>query len=332
MLGVLALTLLATLWHRWEEVEIAGAIVVGASVSYLVAGGYGPQLLSATSLRWTLGATCLVGAGVVWLRQPLCRACLRIGTRVTAGLRGPATAQAVLLVTTALPVLALTLLAAFFQLAGTSPHAAIGQSLFARLDPNTSYLVPLALVIAALVGFALRETSAGYAFSAGLVVQMTVVLGYLLGLTTRGHAIGVAELTMVVQLATITAAVWAVVWLLARQGVNVWREEPASRSSRVLMDVQLGMGHFGNAVLLAPALVLLILSGPHLQAWTVAAGSVWGWLALALATAAAIYRQVQLKHRSSRRWPGWWAWPRWASWRARFAPCSPRRRSGAIGP
>ena len=50
--------------------------------------------------------------------------------------------------------------------------------------PNISYLVPLALVMLGLIGHALRESSAGYAFGAGLVAEMAVILGYALHVTS----------------------------------------------------------------------------------------------------------------------------------------------------
>ena len=43
--------------------------------------------------------------------------------------------------------------------------------------------MPLALVMLGLIGHALRESSAGYAYGAGLVAEMAVILGYALHVT-----------------------------------------------------------------------------------------------------------------------------------------------------
>ena len=62
------------------------------------------------------------------------------------------------------------------QLAGYKLNNPLANTFFDNIGPNVSYLVPLALVIVGLVGYALRESSAGYAFGAGLVAEMTVTL------------------------------------------------------------------------------------------------------------------------------------------------------------
>ena len=169
-------------------------------------------------------------------------------------------ARIVLLATTALPVVGLTVLAAGLRLAGWLPAGPAAGTFFANLGPLWSGLVPLLLVIAGLVGFAVRERSAGYAFSAGLVLELAVTLGYALatmtGLMTRPPTV-VFWVTLL-QLATITAAAWAIAWLLARQALDVWREGAAFRNT-VLMNVQLGMAGAGNFLLLGWALLLLVL-------------------------------------------------------------------------
>ena len=181
--------------------------------------------------------------------------------------------------------------------------------------------MPLALVIVGLVGYALRETSAGYAFSAGLVAEMTVILGYALSVVldpSPTRTFGVHELVTLLQLATITAAAWAIAWLVARKWLDVWREaaekgtvpdqpsvgarwngpEGASHKwglspflpAATLMNLQLGMGYLGNVVLVGVALTILALLHPHAAAWTIAAGSPLGWIALTAAVAAGVLR------------------------------------------
>ena len=52
-----------------------------------------------------------------------------------------------------------------------------------------SYLVSLVLVLVGLVGTAVRERSAGYAFGGGLVAMMAVVLGYTLRIELAGKSL-----------------------------------------------------------------------------------------------------------------------------------------------
>ncbi len=87
------------------------------------------------------------------------------------------------MILSALPVLLLTLLAALLQLGGNALNGPLPGTFFEKIGPNLSYLLPLALVMAGLIGHALRESSAGYAFGAGLVAEMAVILGYALHVT-----------------------------------------------------------------------------------------------------------------------------------------------------
>ena len=77
--------------------------------------------------------------------------------------------------------------------------------------------MPLVLVIGALVGYALRERSSGYAFSAGLVLEMAVVLGYALHTTLAKQPFDAPFFATLIQLFAVTAAVWAIVWLIGRK-------------------------------------------------------------------------------------------------------------------
>ena len=302
LLGVLALNLAVALWDRWGTAEGAGALAVVATVPYLAAGPLAAptQVAAASGLRWGLSATCLLAAAAIWYRRGLRRACLGVGVRVRVDRYSPAVAQAVLLAATALPVVGLTILAALNRRGGVTAGGPIADTFFDQLDPNVSYLVPLVLVIGALVGFALREASSGYAFSAGLVVQLAVILGYLLSLVTGKRPIGAGEIATAGELSAIAAAAWAAAWLAARLRVNVWRETAQGGAARVLMHLQLAIGQAVGGLVLVPALALLVLV-PRLQhewrlaAWTVAAGSVLGWIALVSVTAVTVYRQVQLR-------------------------------------
>jgi len=314
LVGVLALTMAVALWHRWRRAELASALLVAATVPYLLAGPFAAEGAAASALRWWLAIGFVLGAAAVWARSALCRACRQVGAAIDVGVEGPRISQGLLLATTALPVLALTIPAAWLHSAGVL-DASIQKGLFAALAavPNASYLPPLALMAAALVGFALRESSPGYAFAAGLVAELCVVLGYVLGVVPPGLPLQTAHWAMIVQLAAITAAVWAGAWVAARPWVSAWREEPGTGRDhpadgarvagpgRTLMRVQLGIGVLGNAVLLAPALVALACYFPGIHEparwlrWTAAAGSPWGWMALVSVAAVAAYRQLQLR-------------------------------------
>jgi len=304
---MLVLVFTVALWERWRQAELIAILLLAATLAGLAAGRWASAAAVASALRWTLAVVFLAASLAVWQRRRVARWRRMAGASAKPGRRAAQTARVTLLATAALPVIALTLLAAFLKLTGTLPAGPDAKSIFAAIGPTWSYLVPLGLVTIALVGHALRERSAGYAFSAGLVVEMIVTLGYALYV----GSFDVPETVTLVQLATITAAVWAIAWLIARHRIDVWREDgqrPASvplalgdvavkgvsvRSAwagavrarlpaGALMNVQVAMSLAGNVLLLGVALSALALAHPHAQTWTVAAGAPLGWIALLL--------------------------------------------------
>jgi len=297
LLGLLGTSTAVALWQRWGRAELVSAILLVAALGCLVAGPFAADRAAASALRWALSAAFVIGSAAVWARRPLADWLKRVKTRIELDEDAPHLARGTLLATTALPVLALTLLAASLQLTGTSPAGPAGGTFFDRLGPSGSYLVPLVLVMLSLVGHAVRERSAGYAFGGGLVAEMIVVLGYALRVVTTGdRAFDTGEFVLLVQLATITAAAWAAVWLVVRPQLDVWRETPEAPAARHLMNVQIGLGAAGNALLLVVALTVMFLGSPHHEfhkAWTAAVGSAWGWVALAAVVAVWAYRRLQ---------------------------------------
>ena len=78
------------------------------------------------------------------------------------------------------------------------------------------------------------------------MLQLAVTLGYALHVKLANQAFDAAFYVTLLELVAVTAAAWAVVWLQARQWVDVWRERPATgvssgAGSRGLMMVQIGI-------------------------------------------------------------------------------------------
>ncbi len=153
----------------------------------LVAGRFAGDLAAASALRWGLAVCFLVLSAAIWGRKRLLHGCRPAHAGVDLDSGGRLAAHCVTLATTALPVLALTVVAAAYQFGGITPGGPAANTLFDRLGTNVSYLVPLALVVLAMVGHAIRESSAGYAFSAGLVAELAVTLGYALSVVLDGR-------------------------------------------------------------------------------------------------------------------------------------------------
>ena len=177
------------------------------------------------------------------------------------------------------------------QLAGFLPKGPASGTFFQTLGTEVSYLVPLLVSVVALVVLAWRESSSGYAFSAGLVTKLSVVLACLLSFTAWGSQ----QWGILWYSVTITAAAWAAAWVTARRWVDVWREDRPGWGA-LLMRLELGMGAVAAAAVLVPGMFGLLdddlVSRLGMSA---VAGSWLGWLAIGSVVAAAVYRQFELR-------------------------------------
>ena len=228
LLGVLVLLFIITLWEHWRTAELISTLLLAATLPSLIAGQFTADLAVASAARWALSFTFAVCSVAVWNRNYLAKVCRRLSAGPYAreeqptSLYWPRLARCLLIATTAVPVLALTLNAALLQIGGTAPAGPAAKTFFDNLGPNVSYLVPLSVLIVTLVGYALRERSSGYAFSAGLVLQMAVVLGYALRTMLAELPFDEAFRATLIELVAVTAGAWAILWLVARRSVDVW--------------------------------------------------------------------------------------------------------------
>jgi hypothetical protein len=291
--------------------SVLGLLVLALTVPVVWAGPHAVDLAVASALRWGLATAFVVCSALVWLREPLGQMARRLvldgaappdETAVPQTWGLPVVTWAYgLLVAAVLVVLALTTGVAAIGFTGHVPAGPLPDSIFARLGWSLSNVGPLALLALGLVGTAMRERSAGYAFAAGLVANATVVGGYALAVITSGGALGTAETAHVYQLGSLTAGLWAIGWLLGRRyGLGNAALTPA------LLLVQIGLAASGNVFLLVRA--LLAPTGPFLlrDAWAIEVGSPLGWAA---ALAAVVALALLLQQRSG---PVPWSLPFWA--------------------
>ena len=281
-----ALALLVALWDRWRADEIACAVFLCVTAAVLAAGPFAASQAAASALRWTLGGAFLLVSMLVWLRAPLARLAERLSCRCEAQDYGPVVAQSLLLTLCAAPVLAVTGLVVNMQLVGVHTAGPLAGSWFAQIGFSVSYLVPMAIVALTLLGYALREVSPGYAFSAGLVTNLAAGGGYALSV----RQFGAVEAVTLAQLSTIIAALWAVGWLAIRGKLLAFSGRQESAAAKPLLRVQLGLGTLGNLLLILPALAALAVVSPgafgEVRSWVATVGSPLGWAALVAAVGA----------------------------------------------
>lgn len=123
-------------------------------------------------------------------------------------------------------------------------------SVFSRLGGAVSYSVPLALVAAACLGFAIRQQSARFALVSSLFVHAGATVAFLLATSHPARALDSADWIRLAQVNAAIAAVYSLVWIAARK-----RLLPATRELA-----------FRVQTTIAPAVVALVYG--------------WAWWAL----------------------------------------------------
>ncbi len=278
-------------WNRWREAEMLAAWAVAGALPWLVAAEMGVNIDAATTLRWATAGMLAVGTALVCLRQPIAARARSIGIQLETTESAPRIAQAAMLCLTLLPVLGVTLSAAGGRFSGVLPQGPAAGTFFHAVGTEVSYLVPLVAAVVALVVLAWRESSTGYAFSAGLVMKLTVVLACLLSFTAWGSQ----QWAILWYSVTIAAAAWSAAWVTARRWIGVWREDRPDEAA-LLMRLELGMGAICVAVVLLPGMLGLVEGDfTGISDISGVAGRWLGWLAFVSIVAAAVYRQFDLR-------------------------------------
>lgn len=273
---------LASLWERWTEADLADAVLLAVALPLVVAGPMASDDLALFAVRCGLAACYLAASLAMWARRPLGEALAGVKARVAIGPTGLGLAHGMTLALLAAPVIGLS---------------TGNWTLSAPLEPVPAELIPLGLVLAALVGHAVRENQAAYLLGAGLVLEWMVFKGQMVHYGVRHTGLSEAELLGLVQWPALAAAMWAMAWLWARQTFGLWREEEDKRAA-VPMTVQLALACFGSAVPLGLGLFGLLAG--HLERVPFAAiGSALGWTALLVTAGAGLLRTLLAGRRPS---------------------------------
>ncbi len=190
-------------------------------------------------------------------------------------------------------------------------------SWFRRIGWDVSYGVPLAIIGLVFIGYAIRDRSSGFAFSAGLLFNAVATIVVLLRLAGGGGALDATAWINVTQVNAIVCSIVALVWVMAihvgesfrskiRRGEDSHESFEADFSkggspttlhprlgetrprTPLLLLAQVILAAALCAMFLVPAVLRLVLA-PAAFTWAIAADGVFGWAACALATAAALW-------------------------------------------
>ncbi|MFO0845362.1 MAG: hypothetical protein U0797_23765 [Gemmataceae bacterium] len=210
-------------------------ILLAVCLPLLYATWHTFDLAGASAARWALAACFLAGMALTWGREGLASAMERLGFVAPEG-RG---AAYTLFTGVAVAVVALTAVLTGLGFSGRPLPGPGAESPFARMGPTTSSIGPLLLVVAGLVGTAVRERWPGYALAAGLLLPASVMGGYALGVVQAGRPLDAPQLLFTVLLGCQATAYAALAWLAGARRVG----------GGELLGVQSALGLFGLALI-----------------------------------------------------------------------------------
>lgn len=311
LLGLLIIAMLANMWQRRRAVYFLGAVGALATLCPLVAGWWETQIATASAWRWTATVFLVAVSVPLWFRERFSPINFSLSWSGEEGdqkdrhgdLPGdsPDTqrqaeayrtlaqrTRILLLAVTLTPLLLLTIypaLRAIYYMPVHGPSSGV----FYLLGDTLSYVIPVVVAALVLIAYAVRERLVTYAFSAGLLFNLTVTMVYLLAVVAVHGSMDRVVWAQTIQLNAITSALYALLWLSAR---GRWKDVltgGARATAERLLELQIGIAVTAN-VLLISIVTLHLIGRPN---WTgngtIAAGGLYGWLAFVLATIAAVW-------------------------------------------
>ena len=158
-------------------------------------------------------------------------------------------------------------------------------SAFVSMGLPAAYSLPIVVTAAALIGYALRDRESGFAFAAGLLLNLAATAAFLLGLATRGVQLDRIQWLHVTQLNAVVSACYALAWLALAWLAARRRQGVDSAAPDGMLITQVALPVAINLLMIFPATVVLALNPGQAGLLSEVAG--WqGWVALALGGAA----------------------------------------------
>ncbi len=264
----LAVVLAALAVSLWERITLPATIGIGIAsyaAVWLGAAHFESVIGVASAARWSAAIYAAVLAAAYIFRDELRAAAKRLTllrwSRFPADARPFFAAQP--LVFGGLTILILTIVAVSQNAGGVALSGPVAGSIFDAMGLTASYAGPLIVLVAALLGYAVRERQAGYALGGAAVFQLAINLAFILhvALTARQPADvrGVEWL----QWNSVAAGIYALVWLgLARWITPPTAAELEKRIATLLWVLPVGVGAV-LAVALSAWAAVTIVDGPQ---------------------------------------------------------------------
>lgn len=291
LLGLLLMAMLASFWERRRAVYLWGALLTLSAACSLLAGKFEAQLATASAWRWLAAIYLLLVSLPLWFQDRVRPHLRSFGWPAIAHDEQDVFARntgRLLLTLMLTPLFALTIspvLRAIQYRQVNGPSAGV----FLLMGNTLSSCVPLVVVALVLIGYALRERSALYAFAAGLCFNLTLTIAHLLAVASASGSMNRVVLTEVIQLNAIVSAVYAILWLSWHEKWKAQQTAAESARTERLLSIQVAIGLAASALLIAPTAIRLIIRPTWTGIGTFAVGGIGGWLAFILSVVAAIW-------------------------------------------
>ena len=287
---LLVVALLANAWEQRRSVYVLGAVAALTSIPPLIAGRFESDIATASAWRW-VAALLLILAALPLLYRERAFAFLRSfgwpetdvsDAELARRLRG------LLIASTIAALLILTLHPALRAIYYMPVHGP-ASGLFSLLGDRLSYCAPLVIVAAVLIAFSVRERLPVYAFVAGLFLNLTVTMAYLLSVVAWHGSMNRVVVAQAIQLNAITSAIYAMAWLATRSRWIKELDTAVAGTTERLFKLQIGIAVLINALLIVPVAVRLVFRPGWAGIGTIEAGSLSGWAAFILAVVATVW-------------------------------------------
>ena len=269
-LVLLGLTLSLGLVSRINWLAILG--LMGLVLNAVMVGCllFEDQRAVASALRWGLAMSFLGLSFLAWIRSGLEMATHPLGLRVENPEGLVQTYRRLLVIFALVPVIDLTVWGLALRMTGIVPAGPTIESLFGQIGSLWSRVIPLALGVLGLLGYAWREKMAGYFFSAGALLTGVVAGGLALKTFLEQGLISDVDAIYLVQIGLMVHGGWSLLWL----GSGNWRHPD-------FLPVQIAIGIVLALGLLIPGLSEILLRPERpLDQPLLQMGQWSGWLAL----------------------------------------------------
>jgi hypothetical protein len=284
LLGLLVVAMLATYAQRRHAAYLYGAIAAAAGVVPLLAARFESQIAVATAMRWFAAGFLLLGSIAIWLRSKLV---LKLAPAMQSDEGSFHSGARVLLISlTVVPLSLLTLYPTARALSYLPVQSPVS-GFFSLPGDALSYGIPLLITAAVFVGYAIRERLPEYGFYAGLFLNATVTLAYLLSVVAANGVMDRVVLVQVIQLNGIAFAGYILPWMAMR---HIWSKaigDEQQRDAQRLLTITLILTVLSNVVLIVCAASVVMFDGAGPGTATFATGGPLSWLNFVLTSVAA---------------------------------------------